>query len=219
MNRVLVTQVGTPPGWRIGKQIQTFSRQLIPRYWAVQRFCDLVNRFVHLSHPLTSVVTTNMVEWLDLAIARDMEESATSMSTVDIAQRQPSALASVPAPVQSPLQAAATEQNIRREVTLMGLPAEIRLKIYEYVAADEYDVDNTALPFDRFYTRPEYTWTGPSLYASRHINDLSSQWIYTCRQMLEEGRWVVVKAQMARTAKEFYDYCYSTPKDRSFHGA
>lgn len=103
--------------------------------------------------------------------------------------------------------------SIRHEATLTGLPPELRLKIYEYLVGGQCQFDLTAMPIDHLYNPREHASADHRTSFLGHTSSITSSycWIYTCRQMFEEGKWEVLKTHIIsiRSCKQFSHARYS----------
>ncbi|KAK4502800.1 hypothetical protein PRZ48_006226 [Zasmidium cellare] len=100
----------------------------------------------------------------------------------------------------------ATKKNTRHKPSLLGLPAEIRVMIYDLLTFGDRNTDLDIFPMDCFVISPQDTSPDYPAYLEEvqptQQTVKSWSWIHTCRTMFDEGRWNVIKTHIVSFRSE-----------------
>ncbi|KAF2164633.1 hypothetical protein M409DRAFT_25029 [Zasmidium cellare ATCC 36951] len=145
----------------------------------------------------------------EAAIDTNVDRSDVEMSIVKTEQGVPLQHSSASSPP-----ARTTANPPRHEPSLLGLPAELRLIIYDFLTSGDRNQDLDVFPIGHFALSPGQSMPDYPAY-SHHVQlpprtVKSWSWIHTCRTIFEEGRWNVIKTHLVSFRSEGDFNAYDT---------
>lgn len=111
-----------------------------------------------------------------------------------------------PSPSQAITATTTTAKIPHHEPSLMGLPAELRLIIYDFLTAGDHQKDLNVFPIGHFTLSAEHVSSddpaNPQDPSRRRDVAKSWSWLHTCRTMFREGRWKVLQTHIVSFKSE-----------------